>query len=358
MLYMPLFLTADGRKEVADAKKGIAQIEQKQDPNRLLKGREQERLSFLRAIIRRDLFEKCSAAGLGVALTVGSLMYKNRPAQDKPDASATAVSPVHEQEHPLSEAELDQLIMRVEEDFLAWEPIVRSAVEQRGGLPQGVVAHHFYAPFEVVRDNRSNTLRNGRLLSRLHKENERVALENINYFAYDTLGQGPAAPMQAAIAASFSPVRRSLHLALDIDPSQPLDMLVTYHEVMHAVQDANTRAAIQSEEQLQKYLAGHRIAPDGRMRTNILMEIDAYASELELADILMKGRLRDGTATVDDMLHTLHPTPEQAGLVVMLHSMASFYFPHGIRDGVYPPSFVNVITGIYKEGGYDVYLEQ
>jgi|GEM_PF-4896309 len=360
MAYFPLFLTSAGREEVKRARDHIASIEQHRGPHGLLKGREEERLADLKDVTRRDFFEKLGT-GCGVAGLVSLGVVFRRPAaksQKRGHQEESGLEAVFAANSAISKEQLDQIINRIEVEFLEWEPIIRDLIEKRGGLPPGAVAQHFYAPFKVVKTNVDNPVKNGRVLARMHEQQDEIRLTDPNYFAYDTLDQSPVPLKDSGMIASFSPVRRSLHLNPAIDLKNPVDMLITYHEVMHAVQDANRRVAIQTQEDFQSYLQSLQIKPNGRSSINIITEIDAYGSELEIADTLMKGSLRSGKATMNDMMRALHPRPEQLSTVKMLHELASFYFPHGISKGQFSPAFVDCISHMYQQRGYDVYIEQ
>ena len=359
MTLVPRFFSASGREELKQVHSAAAALEHERSTKGLLKGGKEKELQRLRTMTRRDFCEKLMVGlGLTAGLAAGGMALMpqagKKEEQDKPDGN----SPKKTNESALSEEQMDQLIAGVEEGFLEWGKNIRVLVKENGGLPKGATAEHFYGPFETMELNVENPIKNPVTLKRLHANDHEVKMEDVNFFSYGTLDQMDRRIDRSAFIALFDPARRSLHLDTNIDSHNPTDMLVIYHEIIHAVQDANIRGGIRSKEEFDKYAASLAVKPGGRMRLNIITEIDAYGSELELANILMKGTLRNGTATMDDMMRTLRPRPDHVQTVKMLHELASVYFPHGISNGTYSPLFVELISTMYKDRGYDVYLQQ
>lgn len=357
MSLVPRLFTSTGRGEVRQARIEVDPLVQKQGKG-LLRGHEQKRLEGLRSIIRRDLFDKLAVVGLGVVVTAGGIAFMTKPAE-KADHKTADVADVKDAETPeLSEEQLDQLISRVEESFLEWEPIIRDHIQKAGGLPPGATEEHFYAPFHVLSINKQNALKSARILKRVHAEKSEVKMADPNYFVFDTFDQMRTPLDRSQLAAAFSPASRTLFVDSEIDPQSPFDMLVLYHELMHAVQDAILRARIQSPQEFELYKANHSMGNGQKMRINGVHEIDAYGSELEIADLMMGGRLRNGTATMDDMIGVFRPRPNQIATVQLLHGLSTVYFPHGISNGAFDPRFVAVIRKMYADMGYEVYLQQ
>ena len=358
-MFFPKFLSSSGREEIRGAHEGKEKLEKERLKNGLLKGAKVKELERLSAITRRDLFEKIIVGlGLTFGLAGGSILFlsQSKEGSHGKDQKKDPIQTIHKT--GLTEEQMDILISGIEEGFAEWEKEIRASVEKNRGLPLGVTPEHFYAPFQNIAFNQKNSVKNLQTHIRVNEKRGETRIENINYFSYGTLNEMDAQAKKMTFAAFFNPVRRSLYLDEDCDPYNPTDRLVIYHEVMHALYDANERMQIHTKEEAEEYIESFRVKPGGKMRINIFTEIDAYGSELEIADIMMNGTLRNGTATMEDMLRILRPRPAQVSTITMLHRLASLYFPHGISDGLYNPLFVQYVKDEYRKRGFEVYLKQ
>ncbi len=372
MSLIPKIFSESGRREYQEAKKEVASLGKKQVEKGMLKAREETQITRARGVMRRMYMQVVGMSVLGITLTVGAvgaLFTKHSPEAEPKKASAPTQGlepsePTQPAVKDVSEKEWDNVIGRLEDGFEQFGQEVKAKIAKAGHLPPGATTTHLYAPFEVVESNRKNPIKNhmktaGNNDKRDKKSEMRIRMENINYFSYDTLQKvKPMGFDRASYVANFNPVGRSMHLNPEINPDNLLDMLIFYHEVMHAVQDSNVRAQIATPEDFQNYVDQFDIRKTGKPRLNVLVEIDAFASELEIADLLMEGKLRSGQASLEDMLRTLRPRPEQVQTVKMLLEFSYVYFPHGISDGKYDPAFVQLMYKVHKEQGFDVFLKQ
>lgn len=350
------FLTKAGRADMARSKERKGHLLEQQNTRGRLKPRERNELHQLQGITRREFLGKLSIGSVLTLAAGGGVAYLTR--RDSSDEHA--VAPLQTDTPEETEQQLQDTIERIEQGFSQWEGEVRRRVETMGGLPEGMPPGHFYAPFETVKINAMSSIRNRLTVERMHKGKERIELENPNHFSYDFLERTdhPLVVSTKPVAV-FSPAERIQYLSGDIDPLHPVDFLVIYHETMHAVQDANVRAALKSPEEFEVYMQQMRIVPGRRPVLNVVNELDSYACELELCNVLCDGALRRGRATVASLSQKFRPQrPDQMKVIEVIVDLASTYYPQGIQKGAYPNSFVNAVIETYSRAGYEIQIPE
>ena len=351
MSLIPKFLTAAGREEVANADVQRHELEELHEKNGILQGWQQERLNKVTGVTRRDFFEKLGVGTVGFFAIVMAKSYISNRSPEKEAASK-------------EEEKLDQRIAQIEAGFLGLENTLREAVKINGGLPDGITAERLYGPFEIMKKNGDNKSKNYLTFQRNRRNetdkqesnSEQILRERATYFYYDKWDR--LDERLTGMLSFLTPVERKLYLRDDVDPQNLADLLLIYHDMSHAAEEE--RYLLSSEvkpPEKRKYNEVFKIKPEQGININIFSEFDAYASTLEVADIFMKGTLRDNTASLDDMLRTFEPkTLEREQGIKMLHVLASLYFPQGNRNGQYDRRFTEFLTRSYEKRGFKLYL--
>ena len=151
------------------------------------------------------------------------------------------------------------------------------------------------------------------------------------------------------IAAGVMMQTRILYLNPDYNPNSIMDNLVVFHELVHGMQDMNERNRLKAlgangETFLKKYLhqLNHAIKnPD--------WEPIAYAKEIELLNILFKGKLRrliqSGQPNDEENVATLlrADTQEKRGALQTLLKYTRYYFQQNCWIYSYTREYRSVI---------------
>lgn len=369
MSLIPKFLTAAGREEVARASNEARALENQLETERhSLSGKQvrrlERRLDEVRGITRRNLLEKliCGAGIVGGGTAGISFLTENKEGEElhsavttkEPDQPETPNTTGSIQE--VSEEELQSIIERIELGMSEWETVIREKVEKNGGLPSYLKENYFWKPFEMIKLNSQNKSKNARALLRQAPESGSMHLEDVRYFSYDALenfSEGETNTLVTNMSAFFVPIRRRIYLDSEIDPENPSDLLTIYHETIHAAQDLYMRSTMSRDA----YFNQVEVKPGEPVSLDIRFELDAYAMELELADILLDGKLRDGTIKTDEIFEKLRAnSPVKLQYLQVLHDVAKLYFPLGTSAGGYPNAFYNELVQMYANQGYEIYL--
>lgn len=259
------------------------------------------------------------------------------------------------------EKRLDILITAVEKAFLDFESHLR-VLAQQVGTSSYLKTEELFAPFDAVRINQNNNQRNmirRRRKIAEHEVSETIVLTHPNYFFYDLKEGHHPGEGKSGGAASFSPVERIMYLPPEHDPQSLLRLLIQYHEIRHANQDASRRVAMMNNPSaLQAYIEFHSGRGNQKPKLILTEEASAYAYELEVLNLLLKGKLQSGQIPpVKDVIQTLGCTSREQEGIESLLELARNYYPEGMTGAIFTTRFLNVLKDWHIAAGYDVYLQ-
>src|SRR3989344_3841150 len=245
-------------------------------------------------------------------------------------------------------AVVQEVINRIEQHSGRFAQRIRQAFSL---LEHPELADALALPFELCEINQHNPNRNyPEFLQRAKGNGFQQA--NVNYYAYE-LSSSPG------MAATFSPATRCMDVDRHFDPANALDWLVLYHETYHVAQDNNWRVQLDSQDQLDAYLAFHMMENPPEPRIIINYETTAYAYELECLNLLTRDELRQavtvGRYNLERLRVILNARPDQQGMIEMLWLFALAYWPDGTRNNQHPPPFVRHVVEAYQARGYELY---
>lgn len=256
-----------------------------------------------------------------------------------------------------TESVSEQIADAIEKIEVGMSNLERLTAEGRQQLGDFAV-QQLNSPFEVVKMNAQNRFKNdAEFLEAMEKQGNRnmYRVENPYHFRYhvDKKMQG--------MSAGFLPLHRVMSVSDDIDPNNLLDMLVVYHELSHALSDANTRQQLRSKEEFDAYMSFYTSGPNQQKRMILNEEATAYAREIEMLNILLKGKLKESVTTgkalsIDDIQKVLNCKSMQHGTIEMLITLANAYYPEGMSTGNFTKKFMDMIAAMYRSQGYEVYV--
>jgi|GEM_PF-4501354 hypothetical protein len=257
------------------------------------------------------------------------------------------------------EGRLDHLITDVEGSFLAFESRLRECANQTH-MPSYLRPEELYSPFEAVRLNQSNGQRNMVRRRRQIASGETsstIALGNPYQFFYDLQEGREQGGGNVEGAASFSPVMRIMSLPPKHDPQSVLRLLIQYHEMRHANQDASRRIAMMGNPAaLQAYIDFHTGKGNEKPRIVVTEEASAYGYEMEALNVLLKDRLQNGTPSAAVVMKELGCKQEERPNVETLLHIARHYFPEGMNGGGFSQRFIDFMRDVHIDLGYDVFV--
>lgn len=247
---------------------------------------------------------------------------------------------------------VDQLMQKVEKGMVNLDNATREERKKLDPHQQEEIK----SPFEVMKMNTENPNRNA---PRMRKE--KMAAGQKGFTMGNTYFLGYDVAKTDGYAAAFSPMERTMHLGENIDPNNLLDMLVVYHELRHSVQDANVRKEIKSQSELDQYTKFHtdHTASMGNLVLND--EASAYAYEIEMLNMLLKGALKENISSgkgmnIETIRKTLNSRPDQDAMIDMMIQLAGTYYPEGLSSGNLPRKFMNIIAKSYAARGFQVLI--
>ncbi len=313
-----------------------------------LSGKEQARFDQARSIIRGRLVR----IGAILATITGGGVYLANKSASPPELVApnSGNTPVMYSEKNIQAVNV--LIQKVATGMTNLDNATRVERTKLGDFAK----EHLEGPFDIIKMNVENPNINAPKFKKesLRRGESGYHTQNLYYFGY-------AEAELDDYAAAFSPSEKIMMLSSKLDPNNLLDMLVVYHELSHAVQDGNTRQKIRSREDMGKYIAFFKMDPGGKGRIVIIDEGSAYAREIEMLNILLKGTLKESITAgkgvdISSVQKALNSRPEQNGTIQMLIAMANTYYPEGLTDGNLPKKFLDHIAKLYRSRGYEVYI--
>lgn len=213
-------------------------------------------------------------------------------------------------------------------------------------------------PVSIYQQNKRNPQRNKpRLLLEDLKKRGAIALkspnfeiiEDINYFFIQ------ATDDPRNLAASYSPTGKTIELNTKLTNPNLLDLLITYHELVHVVQDTNVRRTFTTSDQLEKYFAFF----ENKVRIIGSFEHEAYLNEIQVLNFLTNGQLREdalsGNLDVYKYSVFMRAREEQKDTVSLILDMTKLSF---VPESPYAQStdaFVAFINDQYSVRGAEIY---
>lgn len=171
-------------------------------------------------------------------------------------------------------------------------------------MPQDAVAHLpedlFLLPFALSQSNSRNTDRN--LVALRDRDSGPVVIEDLSYYMYDLM---PETQGRAHALASYDPIGNVMRIPADLDMNVTIEQLAMYHELVHKAQTVRLIREqgftsgddyIAYQQRINSALRSMGIDP--LMTSQIDKEVEAYAMELEVANILLQNRLKTSRGSV------------------------------------------------------------
>ena len=251
------------------------------------------------------------------------------------------------------EEKTQELINKAENGFQKFSEIALPLIDQASSEQLWKMLK---VPFQVMQINKWNQDRNLEIFKEKMKSMENGSiykLKNPNFYYYSV--------MENSIHSSwFEAITRILYLSEKLDPDNLLDLLVLYHEIYHASQDAATRSRINSKEQFQKYVDFHTVKKDEKPRIIINFELTAYAVEIELLNLLLDGKLKKSIIykrqiDIEQIAKKLNAQDDQHKMIQSIVSFAKRYYPLGIQRWGFSREYWDFIIKHYRANWYEIY---
>lgn len=336
------------QEEIQSAERTIKILEQR----KRLRAIDQRRLDEARAVIERKqaCIVKAAEAALQRKEQSIEIAQKERPPEREP-ADA--------------ERELQELIERVENGFLAFVGAARAKIQEH--IADDRLITLLDIPFQIAELNLQNSQRNMLTFRRTnqplppeveHPMFDVFELHQGNEFLY---GIDDSRSVWRPSGYTFP--ERTLYLPRNIDTSSTLDMLSIYHELVHAGQDNAIRSLINDERTLTGYILFQMQQQGEREKTWIDNEWIAYAFELEVLNALADNQLRQlPTYCLKDLKILMQhldlirneverktlPNSSKILLPVSIDLIPT-YFPSGKAIAPLPKAFCDEISRIYQD---------
>ncbi|KKW40625.1 MAG: hypothetical protein UY87_C0016G0015 [Candidatus Peribacteria bacterium GW2011_GWC2_54_8] len=234
---------------------------------------------------------------------------------------------------------------------------IESGIEAlRSKLLQSTQNHppHILSPFNRVQRNAQNPLRNKyRLyLAALEKNLPQYPIP-MNAFFYMLAGKN-----RQRVAASFRDGDRTMFAAENFSSQCPIDGIVACHETVHVAQNDAVQSGITTIARARQYL--ERLKFLGKRPSVVLNgELPAYTRELQIADGVLQGALRNpGAVTEDEVIASLGAKRPEQQIVTRTLLRLARVFPGFFRhtpDQRYPESFASEVINICRSERYAVY---
>jgi len=256
------------------------------------------------------------ALGLGVGAVVKYCSPDNPHPATQTRSSGTMERPRPEQSEERQE-QLSENATLLARKIAAIEHVIPQLYSRvRANLqtmPQGAVAHLpedlFLLPFALAQSNSRNADRN--LVAFRDRDSGPVVIEDLSYYMYDLM---PEAQGRAHALASYDPIANVMRIPADLDMNIIIEQLAMYHELVHKAQTVRlirdqgfTSGDDYVAYQQRVNNALRAMGIDPLMTSQIDKEVEAYAMELEVANILLQNRLKTsrGALSQDELDRTL-----------------------------------------------------
>ncbi len=339
-----------GGPDVIGARKKITKLRNKSERNKgTLRKVDQKQLDRSIAITRRHAIGLLVKGGVTAGIAIGgiNLLFQGDEEDKTPPArKKEAFNPAPEGNESIED--LNILIQKAEAGMAKLEQRVKPFLEQ-------VEDQHFReemaSPFVIAKINEANPHKN---------YNERVkkiadtdgdgifAQENIHYYSY---GLGST----AGTIAEFAPAGRLIRLSPSLDLDDVADMLVVYHELKHACNDAITRMGLDTKEKFDNYMAIFtQRSEDGERAVVLNEETTAYAYEVEMLNMLLKDELRQSISNstplnAKSVAANLGISKKSSiGIIEMLLEIANAYYPEGLTNKFFTERYIEHIKRMHR----------
>ncbi len=283
-------------------------------------------------------------------------------------ARSKACSPVNEQAalvQPRVSEQPDEVVMgrqieAIERNFSQLEAQLRADIAMMPAGSVRVPPNLIWQPFRLVADNRANPYRNlPALLAHPTAPIEQVA--SIGWFQYNFLRPATDAGLQLGATLSVDGMR--LQIPRDLDVTRRRDQLVLHHELVHKWQVMNLfeQQQISDADQFSAYRARVEGAltsmgvANVRAISEIDKEVEAYASDIEILNILMHDRLRArrGDVTPEEIsavIGAFHQHRSGSQPTLTFGDLARAYYHEEPAEGNISAHFAQYITRLYRDG--------
>lgn len=313
-----------------------------------------------KAVVKRHQQVRTSIAAVGVAIGVGLMGYGIVGAASDESTSTSNGNEVslvpegktsdHKKENgQLSEIDkikqVDHLINVAEQGVDNLEQTVRKKVELMEDFDQRKV---LMEAFKLAALNKDNPNKNyERLMSEL--EGTTLRQQNINYFSYGVDSKN------SGFSAAYIPPQRVVKLDAGFDKDNLLDGLILYHELQHVMHDTVTRSKLNTKEKFDDYNNFFRGSKGDKMRMSVLGEGTAYGVEIELLNVILDGRLKNGEAVnIEEVRKLLKARKDQIGTVALLLEFANAYYGSKSSIKGLRRSYLQKIANKYDPQKYEV----
>ena len=346
-----------GTEEEREAQKRIKEIQEKKRPNEKER-KELAAKSQIAGRIGRRRFMTGGLALVAAGITAVSLKPGDsaNPSPRQTQQASAPQAPISQKETSLDqEALTDQVIARAEQGFTAFEEKVMPLIQ---GLESQGLKDNLKGPFQVMDFNRENPDKN---FLKLKAKMAQAGIENHTNPTQSPYSFNFIAQSSPGLRAGYNPVSKTMALSEDFDPDSLYDMLVLFHELKHVIHDTNIKQSFQTREEYEAY-----IDFCSSQRRNIVVndELDAYAFEIELLNLMMDNELFEAAkegrpinpAKLRDYTQKEKDLQDIGGLIFELSQL---YYPDGFR-GIHfnaESPFVERIAAEYRNRGQKVFTK-
>lgn len=228
-------------------------------------------------------------------------------------------------------------IERIERLFVEWGDKLILRIPKHVHHPR--IREQLKVPFDYMKRNRKTKIK---LYVDYSKKNPGHTIVDRNFFYYQFRDFG-----SRRIAASYNEGKRTISLSHDFNPKSTYDMLVLYHEIMHATQ-GDALAKMLNKDQYRYY--ARNIAPYGNL---VGFEVQAYAWEIEILNIVVDGHLakvfrKGGTLDVLQYMKQLNIPDSQRAQFASLVKYANMYYPEGFMTNGFSRKFDSFVVSMLR----------
>ena len=249
-----------------------------------------------------------------------------------------------------NEIELASQIESIQADFYTFEEKIMSRLS-----PNDEQYNSLKEPFDIMRNNESNPLKNSAVVERLAvQKNISVpemtlgSLKDTRHFSY---GPMPENTEQGhMLYAGFAPTHQMIAFRSDAQFND-FDNLIFHHELRHVGHFGNRRKEMGDAQYFQLIFAQHQ-----KPYSFLEDELDAYAGELEALNVLMNGKLKAlGKEGFEEMKKELKLRQDQHLTAFFLARMSEEYYQPKAEGEQYSQAFINFIMLTQRHDGYEIY---
>jgi hypothetical protein len=270
------------------------------------------------------------------------------------------------------EKELWELIEKTAQGFLEFAEIARAKIQEY--IDDEQLRELLDVPFRLLERNMQSGEKSMLTFLRIHQPLPQLGenpafnvyqLENCNTFLFNIITPGVAAAasytthdIDIECYNCYTVPERAIYLNRDMNPSNVLDMLSLYHELVHVGQDNAARSHIQCKEAFANYLLFHVVTKNRPSNTYIDTEWVAYAMGLELLNVIVDNQLRhlssstplthecilDNIKLIREALPQGYDPSRPFVRTPLMLRYASAYFPSGQANKILPSRFCEQVN--------------